>query len=464
MKIQGAGGEEWQTFEFKKGGQTDPDAWRELAEGTAEQIDALRCRDAEWRIVDARGEPICNTEVDIEQVESSFTWGFNSWGWMGRMAAGEWDHAPARNDRALYEDFLNCILLLHYWAETTPDNAPVNEEYQGEVDYDVLDRMVNWALGNGIRCKGHPLFWQVPKALPSWLAKYDLDTRWKFVEVRIRQICSRFRGRISSYDVSNEMLWEPRLENTAHRHWPHIEPIGPLADDHARLIGWARSEDPDACLILNEYGLLAGDREPLPSKSQLGEEVSRHGQMERFLQLTAALKERGQSPDALGLQTTPGEWGATAAFLQTINALGSSGLPVHITELRPNVKPVAEQYSDPAEREQAVAEYVSTIYKACFANPHCEALYLWSLSILKQENRKGGNHRLKPSATYKELKRLIRDEWMTRTTALTDNNGYLRFRGYTGTYRLAVQGSTPRVRVELPAKPTNRHRAEVAAC
>ena len=436
MTIQGAGGEEWQTFEYKQT-DTDAEAWRRLADGTDAAIEQLRKRDARWRLVDRNGEPVANQAVEVVQTQSAFTWGFNSWGWMNQMANGEWRRMPNVHRRKLFMELFNSIILLHYWAETTPDDAPVSEEYQGEIDYELLDEMVTWCKGNGLACKGHPLFWQVPKALPKWLGKYDLETRWKFVEVRIRQICSRFRGRITSYDVSNEMMWEPVLAHTAERHWPHIEEIDIIADDHAKLMGWAREEDPDAVYLLNEYGLLAGDRSPMPVKDQQGRDVTRLQQLERYLQLARAMIERDQAPDALGLQTTPGEWSGLGAFLKTIEAMGSTGLPVHVTEYRPNTKVLDRSDMDAEAKEQALADYVETTYRACFANPHVEAFYFWDAKCLLDGR--------KPTESYRRLHDLIRNQWMTRVKTRTDGNGYVTFRGFLGQYSVRLpreRGST----------------------
>ena len=156
------------------------------------------------------------------------------------------------------------------------------------------------------------------------------------------------------------------MAHTHERHWPHVEEIGTIADDHARLMGWAREEDPDAVYLLNEYGLLAGDRDPMPVKDQKGREVTRHQQLERYVKLVHAMIERDQAPDALGLQTTPGEWSGLRAFMKTVEAMGGTGLPVHITEFRPNLKPLQESGLPAEERRAAVRAVVRSpeVWKA----------------------------------------------------------------------------------------------------
>ncbi|MFP4156351.1 MAG: endo-1,4-beta-xylanase [Opitutales bacterium] len=428
LKVKGAGGEEWQTFEYT-GQDAQPDAWRALAADSDEKIDAVRCRHARWRLVSRSGQPIANQPIRIVQNRSAFDWGFNTWDWMNASQAGTFQTNPMRHRQELFTGLCNTMVALHYWAETTPEDAPISEEYQGEISYEHLDRFVSWCQSRGLRVKGHPLFWQVPKALPKWLLKYDLETRWKFVEVRLRQITSRFRGRISTYDLSNEICWEPVLAHTEERHWPHQEPIEAIVADHVKMMGWVREEDPDACFLLNEYGLVAGSHEPLPVPNQNGEPVTRHQQLERFIAVTEGMIEAGQAPNALGIQTPPGEWSGLEAFDRTIDALGSSGLPVHVSEFRPN-QGVVGGIEDRDEREALLGDYIETALRMCFANPHCEAFVFWDTDFFVNGR--------KPTAIYRRIHNLIQEQWMTRTTATTDAEGYFEFRGFMGDYSIRL--------------------------
>lgn len=429
MSLKGQGGEEWRNFE-EKAQHGDAGAWRGLAEGTDAAIAGKRQREVRWRLVDRAGQPLRHQNCTVEQTGSAFDWGFNSWGWMVAQQEGRFDHWRERHQRELRLELFNTIILLHYWAEATPSDAPISEEYQGEIDYEQVDRLLNWARGHGLRCKGHPLFWQVPKALPKWLQKYDEATRWKFVEVRIRQICSRFRGRMARYDLSNEMLWEPLLGHTADRHWPHVEPVEAIADDHARLMGWAREEDPDALYLLNEYGLVAGDTEPLPVPDQLGRPVTRDEQARRMVALAEAMRERGQAPDALGLQTAPGEWERLGAFRDTLDLLGSTGLPVHVTEFRANLKPLETSGLEGREREEFLADYLETVLRLCYAHPSCEGFYLWDTGILANGRKR--------TAVWERFHELLQERWRTRWSGSTDEDGRMVFRGFHGDYRVRL--------------------------
>ena len=428
-RIEGAGGEEWRSLETSRGGY-DPDKWSDLVAQAEADIDSIRKREARVRLLDRAGRPLAGQRVRIVQTRSDFLWGFSAWGYVNQMEAGTFDLTVNQHCRRLTRELLNSANIMHYWAEKHCTNAPVSEEYQGCVDYDVLGRVVDWANAHGLTPKGHPLYWPVPKALPNWLEKYDYETRMRFLEVRIRQITSRFKGRIKVYDAVNEMIWEPTLQHTAERHWPHIAPVEAIADEAAAVMGWAREEDPDACYTLNEYGIASGDRSVIPSPGSDGSTVTRHGQFERYVALIQELIRRGQAPDAMGWQTPPGDWDHQCQA-DTYNALGeATGLPVHITEFRAGSNG-REKADMPVEQVRAcLAEYLANTITVAFGNPHVEGFYLW------------GDHHMfdgrKPTVVYERLHELIRSRWMTDTEATTDDQGRVEFRGFTGEYSLRL--------------------------
>ena len=428
MAIEGAGGEEWLSF-VKLGGY-DPRLWQERLNAARQRIPAIRQRDVRLRLVDHHGAPLARTTIDVEQVGSDFQWGFCGWGLLNQLDDGSFDNMPQVHTRRLQQNLFNAINLMHYWAERNCDNAPQSEEYLGHVDYDLLDQAVTWARGNGLAAKGHPLYWPVPKALPAWLARYDLETRRRFLEVRIRQITARFRGRIQVYDAVNEMMWEPTLAHTATRHWPHLERIEDVADEAAQVLTWARDEDPGARYLLNEYGIGRGDHKPVPVPANTGETITHDQQLDRFIALGQHLVDRGQAPDALGIQSLPGDWNDIAMLDDTISAIGeSTALPVHITEARTSTKHLGDMPRP--EALERFADYAEAVVTVCFGNPHLEAFYFWGSWDLIE--------RRKPTPVYQRLYQLIHERWRTRCTVTSDDEGRIAFTGYTGQYQLHLR-------------------------
>lgn len=443
--IHGHGGEEWQTFEQAAGGY-DPSSWQSELVRAKSRIEDLRQRDVEITLVDRTGKPLSKRRVDIVQQRSAFSWGWGGWSLVAQLEDGSFNQITNQHQHRQLAQLFNTLNIMHYWAETHCDNAPQSEEYQGHVSYEAVDAAIDWARGRNIRAKGHPLYWPVAKALPDWLRKYDYETRMKFLEVRVRQITARFAGRMEFYDAVNEMLWEPTMAHTEDRHWPHIEPIEAIAKEAAKVLQWAREEDPEATYLLNEYGIARGDTVDIPVPTNLGTQLNRDQQMDRFIALGRALIEQGQAPDALGLQTLPGDWNDLFRLGANYDAIGEgTGLPVFMTEARTNLKHF-EQAGIPAQEQiERLAEYAVAAATISYGNPHVEGFHFWS----------GWNwfDGRKPTAVYRAVDALLNDAWMTKETVTTDAHGTLRFRGFTGDYALrltSAAGQTCGTRFSLP--------------
>ncbi len=457
-KLEGAGGEEWRNVRELQGAY-DPANWDQAVQTARGRIADLRTRECELQLRDRTGRPLADRVVSVEQVAADFDWGFCGWGMLNQLEEGRFHLARNQHRIRLDCELFNSINLMHYWAEQHCDKAPQSEEYQGHISYDVLDRAVDWALGHGLRAKGHPIYWPCAKGLPAWLAKYDPDTRRRFLEVRVRQLVSRFRGRISVYDAVNEMMWEPTIAHTEDRHWPHLEPIADIADEAAAVIGWAREEDPDARYILNDYSMELGNTDEVPVPTNTGDKTTRDAQVRRFADMAQLLVERGQAPDHLGVQSLPAHWDRLAVLPATLDFLGeTTGLPLFITEARTNPGFLHEAGLPEDEVLERLAEYAEAVVTIAFGNPHLDGFYFWG--DWRRVDRRGRQG----SAVYDRLYGLLRKRWWTREELLTDAEGVLRFRGFTGDYRLRVaraSGQTSGYAFTLPASQRDPLRREL---
>jgi len=404
------------------------------------QIDKVRKRDIELRLTDRNGKPHAGRTVRLVQTNSDFLWGFCGWGLIQAIRTGKLAELGQERIYRAKADLFNAVNLMHYWVELVCDNAPVSEEFQGFPDYDSLDKSVNWALSNGLAPKGHPIFWPVPKAIPPWLAKYDNATRLKFLEIRVRTIASRFRGRMKLYDAVNEMIWEPVFADTHKRHWPHLSKISRIADDAERVIGWAREEDPGAAYLINDYGVVVGDHEKINIKCHDGSFISRHEQAHRYAELIHELKKRGCAPDAVGIQNFHGS-GSCTQDIATIDLLGrDTGLPVHITEFGPG-QFVGAMEKAGAPRDEIIEriwEYDEAALTIAFGHPSVDALFFWYGQDYLFDRRGY------PGVLYKKLHDLIHHQWRTDVTLRTDADGRVAFRGFCGDYRVRLQPRTNR--------------------
>ncbi|MBQ2817085.1 MAG: 1,4-beta-xylanase, partial [Clostridia bacterium] len=92
------------------------------------------------------------------------------------------------------------------------------------------------------------------------------------------------------------------------------------------------------------------------------------------------------------------------------------------------------------EFEDRQAREMSEMYEILFSHPLVRTAYSWEfidggwLGAPSGMLRKDGSK--KP--VYDALYDLIRKQWWTNTTALTDEDGYAQIKGYRGDYELSI--------------------------
>lgn len=430
MTMLGAGGEEWRRME-KEGVYRPDDA---ALAASKQSIQKIRMRDVTLRLVDRAGRAVANAPIEVVQEEHAFPFGENLWMLDTLYRTGMWDHDRGRYFRLRLREVFNTVNALCYWTERPRNDGPKTEDIQGEPKYEGFARCVEWARGEGMQVKGHPLFWSIPKCVPEWVKRYDYETQMKFVEVRIRTLVSRFRGKVGTWDVVNEALWEPAFKHLPMRDWPHLETTQNMADYIEPVIRWARDEDPEALFVLNDYGLEGGGFKT-PPVAKDGTEVTAELQRKRMLELVAELGKRGCAPGAIGLQSHTGGFLDKATEVELFDQMAASGLPVQITEFW---TPKIGRDDMPAEeKDEILGQYACDFLTHAFGHPAVEAFFFWgfmSRAIRWDENPAKSGHELKPM--FHRVKQLINEEWTTRHELRTDGEGVVRFRGYFGRHAL----------------------------
>jgi len=433
-----AGGEEWRDMEVA--GVYEPDD-RALA-AARRNIERIRQRDVTLRLVDRAGEPLVDLPVKIELGRHDFPFGDNLWKLDMMHRDGLWDTPAAAAHRQRFAEVFNAANALCYWTERPRNHAPKTEDQQGNVQYEHFARCVEWARGEGMVVKGHPLFWSIPKCIPDWLKRYDYDTQMKFVEVRVRSLVARFRDKVTLWDAVNEALWEPAFRNLPDRHWPHIEPTEAMVEYIAPVLRWAREESPAATLTVNDYGLEPGRRKDLCAKD--GTVVTDALQRQRFVALANALREAGAPADALGLQAHTSGFLGGSQWHGIWDEMSAAATPLHITEFW---VPRDIAIDDEDEREAMKAAYACDVLTLAFGHPAIEAFFFWGFmgqSIRWDRRGSGGSnsgHDLLPM--FEAVRGLIHDEWATCVKAKTDAQGVVEFRGFTGDYTVSYPAAGP---------------------
>ncbi len=431
MTSLGTGGEEWRRMETA-GSYKSSDS--DLAASKA-QIRRLRMGDAELRLVDHRGRPVANQRVRVRQIEHDFPFGENLWALDAMYRHGLWDSDRARYWRRRFTEVFNAANALCYWTERPRNDGSKTEDLQGEPRYEGFARCIEWAHGHGLRVKGHPVFWSIPKCIPDWVLAYDLQTQWKFIEVRVRSLLARFGRQVTMWDAVNEALWEPTPANLPNRHWPHIEPIADMADYIEKVLRWARQEQPDARLVLNDYGLEGGAVKQQPVAAD-GTAVTAELQRRRMVELVRELARRGSPPNCIGLQSHTSGFTTRQQQHELYDQMAESGIGVQITEFW---VPRQGRENEPEDVHWATdAAFACDHLTHAFAHPAVEAFFFWGFmnSAIAWREPYSGHE---PRPMFHAVRDLIRNQWWTDESLETDGEGAVRFRGFYGDYGLRLQ-------------------------
>jgi GH35 family endo-1,4-beta-xylanase len=433
------------------------DSNRVTLEKARVNIEKVRKRDVEITLLDKEGSPLKNRAVEVRQLKHEFLWGDNNWTMATMYRNGMADKDRGRYYRKRFADVLNSLNTTVYWTERPRNDGTKTMDFQGDLRLDDFDESVNWANAHGLVAKGHPIFWTVPKAVPEWAKKYPVDTMMKFVEVRVRNLCARYQGRVKVWDAVNEMLWETAPKNLPKRQWPYTETTENMVEYIGKVLKWAREEDSEALYAINDYGIGKTNQEGLVD--QHGDPVTAARQRKRYVELVNRLGDAGYPPNLLGMQTRPA-WLFPSEQVAIYDELYEARVPITITEFWPStrylqneatrktieseewrsfeMKNVGVELSD-EEIEAIRDEFVLNFMTCAFGHPAIHSFYFWGFmgSAVQFQPHPSSSHTLAP--IYDKVRKLIHEDWNTRLVLTTDSQGKVRFRGFCGDYSARVQ-------------------------
>jgi endo-1,4-beta-xylanase len=191
---------------------------------------------------------------------------------------------------------------------------------EGKYDFNMADQLVDWAVKNNIKVRGHTLVWH-QQAAPWMFTKDGKEVSREVLVARMRtyihEVVGHFKGRVWAWDVVNEAFapGEPGIETAGgwrKSDWYRI--IGPEFIELA--FKFAHEADPDALLFYNDYAT------EQPAKRTL------------ILELVRDLQKKGVPIHGVGHQThvylsRP----AVEDLEDTIQEVAKLGLRNHVTEM-----------------------------------------------------------------------------------------------------------------------------------
>lgn len=431
-----AGGEEWRDMD---GANADynPALSADTLKQARANIESLRKGTLRLQLRDASGQPLANTNVRIALQRHAFQFGEQLWPLDALIRDGRGNGERARAWKQIFTSVFNAATNLCYWTERPRNDASKTEDQQGFPRVENFAETVDWTRAEGMTAKGHPLFWSIQKCVPEWVKRYDYPTRMKFAEVRVRNLVARFRGKVTVWDAVNEPMWEPAFKNLDQREWPHIEPIDTIADYIGEVMRWCREEDPNALFLINDYGMEENKADG-KLRGNDGSVVTAASQRKRYAALMRTLLERGQAPDAIGLQTHSGwvqnhaqQWAIFDEFAQT-------GLPVHITEFWAHTTELKKsgRFSEATIRDMQ-AEYVANFLTTAFGHASVDAFYFWGFMNMAVDWLDAfSSYELRP--VFHRVQQLIRKEWHTQADLRSNDDGICELPAFYGLYDITL--------------------------
>ncbi len=195
-----------------------------------------------------------NAKYSYEESAPSLCEEFSKWFRVGAaINPWQWEDKDSLEYKHITKQYNTFVLE----NDSKPDRTQPSE---GNFTFDVMDEYVKFGEETGAVLRGHTLLWHI--ACPDWFF-YDNGKEaapelvMERLKTHIATVVGRYKGQIDTWDVCNEVI----DDNGGLRPSNWLLRIGDLdgdGDDYDFLeeaFRTAHEADPDARLILNDYGL-----------------------------------------------------------------------------------------------------------------------------------------------------------------------------------------------------------------
>lgn len=209
------------------------------------------------------------------------------------------------------------LIVKHFNSITAENEMKFDalQPNQGIFNFYMADQMVNFAMENNMKIRGHVLVWH--SQTPGWVFRMagepvSKELLLERMRNHIEKVVGRYKGKIYAWDVVNEAISDGAGIHREDSPW--FEIIG--KEYIAEAFRAAHAADPDAKLFYNDYNATE------PAK------------MYKIYNLLKELLEEGVPIHGVGIQ---GHWSIEhpdmLQIMRAIEKYASLGLEIHITEL-----------------------------------------------------------------------------------------------------------------------------------
>jgi endo-1,4-beta-xylanase len=221
--------------------------------------------------------------------------------------------------------------------EMKPDATEPN---QNQFNFTAGDSIYNWAIGKGMKVRGHTLAWHSQQ--PGWMQSMSGTTLRNAMINHINGVMAHYKGKLYAWDVVNEAFNEDgsrrssNLQNTGND-WIEV------------AFKTARAADPNVKLCYNDYNI---------ENATYAKTVAVRNMIQDF-------KARGVPIDCVGLQTHfTGGSSLPSNFQTTLQNFANLGVDVALTE---------------ADVTQASTTQYQGMTQACMNVSRCVGITVWGV-------------------------------------------------------------------------------------
>lgn len=414
-------------FNYDYAGRETDAPWREAA---AERIDQHRKGDLTVRVVDASGGPVVNASVEVAMTRHAFGFGSE----IAVPFFGEVDPKTAKKHSAKnLETYREKVLDLFNTATIgTFKWGPWRGRWGPPFKPDETLEALAWADDNDLYVHGHAPIWHQHGVMP-W-KEGEAATDPQAVRAGILDwlenllTISEVREQVDSWDAINH----PFAFSKVWREYGEALdlPDGGLELHLDELEQYERFVPADTPLFVNEGNIMTRGA----------------GQLSRYVDYVGYLAEHGAPFGGVGFMchfsptnlTPPEELYARMELLldaaRAHGRIGDDELKLRVTEFD-----VAANWSDP-EQVAVQTDYTRDFYTLMFSHPNVDAIIAWGFWEGAMWKKSAAwytkDWQLRPNG--KAYRDLVFDEWWTRETGRTNDQGELTVRGFLGDYDITV--------------------------
>jgi endo-1,4-beta-xylanase len=243
------------------------------------------------------------------------------------------------------------------WHFTDNDLRPSVDKY----DYSKLDEVFAYAKKHNMPVQAHHYVWGEEKWLPDWLknGKYTSDQLKEIIHQHILNVGGHYKGRVQEWSVVNEAFSRNQHIYGLRDWW--TDNIGDTSYIDQSFI-WARQADPNAKLILNDFG------------NEGKNDISN-----AMYDYIKGAKARGVPIDGIGMQMhIDGSHPTTKEeVVSNMQRFGELGVKVYVTELDVNMNDVPA--SDDAKNNIEGKIYYEMM-RACIESKVCPSFAILGIT------------------------------------------------------------------------------------